>query len=156
MLSESSEKWRGRFLAFAPLFLWVGVIFFLSSDHGSMAETSRFIRPLLQCLFPSANEATLQIYHGYIRKAAHFTEYAVLALFVFRAAASVTGGVILRFIIPLTVVISVACIDEFNQSFEPSRTSSARDILLDIAGGVVMLVCIWLVSRRRSAARSAT
>src|SRR6185295_11638190 len=82
---ESTKLWRVRFMLYAPLFLWVGVIFLLSSGSGSMAATSRIIRPLLEFLFPTASEESLQLMHHYIRKCAHFTEYAVLAWLALRA-----------------------------------------------------------------------
>ena len=66
-------------MAYAPIVLCVCVIFYLSSPSGSMAETSRIIGPLLKFLVPSISDETLQDVHGYIRKAAHLTEYAILA-----------------------------------------------------------------------------
>ncbi|MFL6375612.1 MAG: VanZ family protein, partial [Pyrinomonadaceae bacterium] len=53
----------------------------------------------------------------------------------------------------------VASLDEFNQSFEPSRTSSGWDVMLDISGGVVAtLLCytIWSRTRSRAAVDRAT
>jgi VanZ family protein len=145
MVDVANEcSWRETFMRFAPLILWIGVIFFLSSDQGSMAETSRFIRPLLQFLFPAASDGTIQIYHGYIRKAAHVTEYGVLALIAYRAC-SLSAGAIwrrYRFVLPVILVAVIASIDEFNQSFEPSRTSSPYDVLLDISGGVAALIAL--------------
>ena len=49
--NSSLQKWREAVTVYAPLFLWIGVIFYFSSGQGSMAETSRFIRPLLEFLF---------------------------------------------------------------------------------------------------------
>ena len=46
----------------------------------SSPNTSRIIRPLLLWLFPDISEASLAYLHILVRKAAHFTEYAVLAL----------------------------------------------------------------------------
>ncbi len=141
-MDKENLRWRGRFTRYAPVILWLGVIFFLSSNNGSMAETSRFIRPLLQFLFPTAAEETLQMLHGYIRKAAHFSEYAILAFLALRALSRSSLFDSLRkfrFILSLILVAAVACFDELNQSFEASRTGSARDILLDISGGVVMV-----------------
>ena len=87
MVESSFKKsnWRGQIIRYAPLFLWIGVIFYLSSSQGAMSNTSRFIRPLLEWFFPLAPEETLQIYHGYIRKFAHFAEYAALAFLAARA-----------------------------------------------------------------------
>ena len=143
------NKWRGRIIAFAPLFVWIGVIFYLSSGQGSMDETSRFIRPLLRLLFPQAGEDTLTVYHGYIRKAAHFTEYAVLAFMAYRAIVLTKPQSISKFILPLVLVVVVASVDEFNQSFEATRTASFRDVLLDIAGGAFMTAVLWAIYRRR-------
>src|SRR5687767_13318109 len=80
-----TADWRGRFFRYAPLILWVGVIFFLSSGQAAMSQTSRFIRPLLEFLFSGVPEETLIAYHSYIRKFAHFAVYAVLAFWAARA-----------------------------------------------------------------------
>ncbi len=135
-------------MAFAPLFVWIGVIFFLSSPQGSMSQTSLFIRPVLQFLFPAAPEETISVYHTYIRKTAHFTEYAVLAFLAFRSLVMTFLSIDnLKYIFPLVLVVSISSLDEFNQSFEISRTSSFRDVLLDILGGATMLVFLWFIKQ---------
>ena len=151
-LGSIHEKWRGRIIRYAPLFLWLGVIFFLSSGLGSMERTSFFFRPILQFLFPSASEETLRIFHLYIRKCAHFTEYSILAFLAFRAFSRSYHLIIrkYRYLLPLVTVLTVASIDEFNQSFEPSRTGSFRDVLLDLSGGVAMTFLLWLFTRKQS------
>jgi VanZ family protein len=134
-LADKSQKRRERVIRYAPLLIWLAVIFFLSSSQGSMEETSLFIGPLLKYLFPNAPEAVLAVYHGYIRKFAHFAVYFVLGVLATRA---VTGRRIsLRVAAALLIVALVASADEFNQSFEMSRTSSAWDVLLDCFGGSV-------------------
>lgn len=142
MIYPARSKWRGRLIRYAPLLIWIGVIFYLSSDHASMSETSSFIRPLLHFLFPTAPEETLRIYHGYIRKGAHFAEYAVLAFFGVRAfSRSASVGIRkYRYILSIVLVAAVACSDELNQSFEVSRTGSPYDVLLDISGGAAMIL----------------
>ncbi len=109
-----------------------------------MSQTSRFIRPLLEFLFPSAPDETLRIYHGYIRKAAHFAEYAVLAFLAVRALAA-SHLYRLRYALALLLVIGIAAIDEFHQSFEISRTGSILDVMLDISGGSAMVIFLWIV-----------
>ena len=112
-----------------------------------MGHTSMFVRPVLIFLFPSADNATLEIYHGYVRKAAHFTEYAVLALFAVRAFGRSATDFLrrYRFVFALGVVMAIACIDEINQSFEPSRTGSFRDVLLDVNGGATTITLLILL-----------
>jgi len=146
--NTSSLNRRVLFLSYAPVFLWIGVIFYLSSSNGSMAETSRFIGPLLHFLFPSAAEETLVALHGFIRKSAHFIGYAILAFLTVRAITSSPAEAVrkYRLVIPLILVSLIAVIDEFNQSRNPSRTGSVLDVLLDISGGVAMVVTLWLAN----------
>jgi VanZ family protein len=143
---------RGRIFRYAPLILWIGVIFFLSSGQGAMSNTSRFIRPLLEFLFPGASEETLFIYHGIIRKLAHPSVYAVLAYFAYRAFYYSTQNHLQKYWFPvsLLLVFTVASLDELNQSFLASRTGSPYDILLDTIGGLVMLTILFFINRRRN------
>lgn len=126
-------KGRDRFFSYAPVVIWIGVIFVLSGNTGSMSETSRFIRPLLEFLFPTALPETLTIYHGYIRKFAHFAEYAVLGLLVCRAIA-VTG--IRSVVLAVLLISAVALTDEGRQSLNSQRTGSLWDVLIDLSGGI--------------------
>jgi VanZ family protein len=116
-----------------------------------MAATSRIIRPLLEFLFPTASEDSLQLMHFYIRKAAHFTEYAVLALWAVRAFRRSSAEVFSRhfYLAALALVAGVAALDELNQSFNPLRTSSGWDVLLDIGGGVAAILLHYFVSKVR-------
>ncbi len=99
------------------------------------------------------SEATRLIIHGYVRKTAHFVEYAVLAFLAIRAC-SMSASLVLRkyrYLLPLMLVAVVAVLDEFNQSFEASRTASVFDVAIDISGGVVMTAILWLANRPRIA-----
>ena len=146
----NSEKtnWRGRVSLYAPLFLWIGLIFFLSSGSGSMSATSKFVRPLLEFLFPTATEDSLQLMHYYIRKAAHFTEYGILALWAIRALRRSSVALIGNhfYIFAGLLVVIVACFDESYQSFNASRTSSIWDVLLDIGGGFFAIFMVSIIS----------
>ena len=151
----ASSIWRGRIIRYAPVLLWVGVILFLSSDQGSMAETSRFIRPLIEFFFPSAAPETFLLVHAAVRKTAHFVEYAVFAFFASRAFSNSSIHA-LRYYWPaaaFAAVAAVAVIDESNQGFNASRTGSAWDVLLDISGGITMILIYYAVKRRMSSSR---
>lgn len=153
-----TNGWRVRLWAYAPLILWLGVILYLSSPEGAFTNTSRIIGPILQFFFPEMSEATRMVIHGYVRKAAHFTEYAVLAFLMARACVMSASPFLwrFRFVVPLMLVAMVAVADETNQSFLASRTSSVYDVLIDIAGGAVMTLLMCLTGRpRREADESA-
>lgn len=141
-----NQKWRGRIFRYAPLLVWIGIIFFASTGNGSMSQTSRFIRPLLEFLFPASSEETLQTYHAYIRKAGHFTGYAILAFWACRAFAHSAKPFLQKYwhAVSFLLVLLIASIDETNQSFNPARTGSAWDVLLDCAGGATMILIFYI------------
>lgn len=145
------KKRRERFFRYAPLLLWIGVVLFASTTQASMSNTSRFIRPLLVFLFPNAPDETLTLYHNFIRKAAHFTEYAGLAFFAARAFFDSSVYFLRKFwfVFALVFVFFVASIDETNQSFNAARTGSATDVLLDVSGGLAMILIFYLVKRTK-------
>ena len=145
---EGRQVWLTRYL---PLLVWIGVIFFFSSTQGSMSHTSRIIRPLLEWLFPLASEETLLFYHGVVRKAAHFTEYAVLGLLACRAFISSASLRFSRrpFIAAVVLVCVVAVIDETQQSFNPTRTGSPYDVLIDVVGGITAIGIAYVFVRMR-------
>jgi len=145
-----SNDWRRHLWLYGPLLVWIALIFVLGSGTGSMTETSRFIRPLLEFLFPHVSPETLTIYHGYIRKFAHFAEYGVLAVLALRAFAGAPVLNLLgryRYGTAFLLVLVVAATDEFLQSFQPGRTASAYDVLIDLSGGVVALAVIYIYSK---------
>lgn len=111
-----------------------------------MTQTSRFIRPLLEFLFPNTPEETLIFYHGYIRKLGHFTGYGILAFWAFWAFSASRIKVLKEkwFLSSLVVVALIATIDETNQSFNAARTGSIYDVLLDCFGGFTILLIIYI------------
>ena len=118
------------------------MILLLGSNQGSMDETSRFIRPVLHFLFPNSPAETIDLIHGYIRKFAHLFEYGVLAVLTARALAGSSVTLLKKYSNPvaLLLVLTIASIDEFHQSFEPARTSSPYDVLIDATGGAIALL----------------
>jgi VanZ family protein len=49
------------------------------------------------------------------------------------------------------LVVAYAFIDEYHQSFVPSRTASIFDSFIDIAGGVTGIVVYSIATKRRRA-----
>ena len=139
---------------YGPLVAWVAFIFLASSASFSASNTSRIIRPLLVWLFPQISEGALQQVHFLIRKASHFTEYAVLALLSARAFIESPGERLRArwWLAAFALVAAVALLDEYHQSFLASRTGTVYDSLLDMAGGAtaLALVAAWRARRRRS------
>ena len=133
-------------MLYAPLIIWIGVIFFFSSGQGASTRTSLIIRPILEYLFPTASFETIAFYHGIVRKCAHLVEYAILGILACRAFSRWTTHFVL---VGLGFVLLIASLDEFNQSFNPQRTSTPWDVALDFAGGVLGVVLFALITRKK-------
>jgi VanZ family protein len=136
----------GRFLSrYLPLVAWLALISYASSDSFSAGNTSRIIGPLVLWLFPNTSAETLATIHLITRKLAHFTEYAILAFLAARAFRTSRNPAISRhwFLISATLIVVYALIDEYHQSFVPSRTGTVYDSFIDIAGGLIALVFVW-------------
>jgi len=129
----------------------MALIFTGSGDAQSYVHSSRFLEPLLHWLFPQMLQANVEAVHHVFRKCCHLTEYAVLALLIWRALHRVpnnlpewswpkVGGTIL-------VVFLYASSDEFHQSFVPNRTPLVSDVFIDTAGGVLGLLGLWLTRK---------
>ena len=137
-----------------PVLFWMALIFSASSDSMSFQHTSRIIAPLLHWLFPAISDATVHLVVVLVRKAAHLSEYGVLALLVWRLvrrlSANTTG--VWRWpdlVKTMLVVLVYAASDEFHQRFVPSRQASIQDVAIDTAGGFLALLLLWGVGRWR-------
>src|SRR5436309_12388649 len=126
-----------------PLLVWLGVIFLGSTTLMSAEHTSRLIVPILLWLKPGMSPKTIWIILVIMRKCAHVSEYAILALLLWRALRS--GPTLRTKVSMLFSTVLLACAvfavsDEFHQSFVKSRTPSIRDVLLDVAGALLGLL----------------
>jgi len=151
---QTRPTWRaGRLWRYGPVVAWTAFVLFASSSNFSASNTSRIIQPLLVYLFPGIAEASIQQVHFFVRKAAHVTEYAVLALLAARAMRTSGLAALRRSWLPASFafVAAVALVDEYHQSLEPSRTGTIYDSLLDMTGGAAALACLalWLAVRRK-------
>jgi VanZ family protein len=80
-----------------------------------------------------------------VRKTAHVSEYAVLAILAYRAVAFGNPRFRSRnVILPLLIGVLYAASDEYHQSFIPSRFACAQDVFYDTAGVFAgMILCLW-------------
>jgi VanZ family protein len=116
----------------------------------SSSHTSQFIIPVLHWLFPHASAEALDRLHFFIRKTAHFTEYFVFSFLLLRSVRGEQRGWQLRWAIAaLAIAAGYSALDEFHQSFVPSRTASPWDSLLDTSGAAVAQIVLWLWFRVR-------
>ena len=131
---------------YLPLVVWLVFISYASSDNFSADNTSRIVGPLVLWLFPNTSPETMATIHFITRKIAHFTEYAILGFLAARAFRTYDRW----FLISAVLVVVYALIDEYHQSFVPSRTASIFDSLIDMSGGLTALIIVLKRSRRFS------
>ena len=133
-----------------PVIAWMLVIFVASTDLGSAEHTSRFLIPFLRWIHPAMSSHTIAIVQLLVRKTAHLSEYAVLAILLLRALRGRTRNAFARqAAIVLLVAGLYAATDEYHQAWTPSRTASPRDVLIDCCGATLGLAIYW--NFRRSA-----
>jgi VanZ family protein len=149
--ARAHSSTRQRLRRYGPLLFWLAFISFASTSEFSAANTSQLVRPLLLWLFPNISEDRLTVVHFLTRKAGHFIEYAVLAFLARRAFVTSFHTIIQRywFQLALLLIVSYALLDEFHQSFIPSRTPSIYDSAIDILGGLTVLLIFKLLCKNQ-------
>ena len=131
--------------------LWLIVIAIESTQYLSAHNTSRFLFPILHYLFGFTRQQFEPV-HFYMRKGGHVFGYGLLSILLFRAwreTLPVLGNPkwTLRWAsIAVLGTALVASLDEWHQSFIPSRTGTPRDVLLDTCAGIAaqILVFLWM------------
>ncbi|HWN08829.1 MAG TPA: VanZ family protein [Pyrinomonadaceae bacterium] len=141
-----------RFGRYGPLFLWIAFILYASSGEFSAENSSRFVRPFLLWLFPKISEGQLAGVHFLTRKVSHLVEYAILAFLARRVFAQSSQQFFRRSWFELSLILVALCsfLDEFKQSYDPSRSASILDSLIDIIGGLTVLYLFRTYDRSTS------
>ena len=159
-ISSSSLVWR-----WLPATVWMALIFRGSGDGLSAAHTSRWLEPLLRWLLGGGVSVDgIEWAHFLMRKAGHVSEYAVLAVLLWRALlptppSSPTAKRTFRpgraGWLAVGLATAFAASDEFHQAFVPSRGASVADVCLDAAGATLGVLSLaawrWGRARRRRA-----
>jgi len=135
------------FKPWMPVILWMGFIFAMSSSLGSSANSSRILEPLVRLIMPDATPEQFEFVHFIVRKLGHLSEYAVLALLVFRALKLTLRSPLGKFSwrtasLALLITTAYAATDEWHQSFVPGRTPAIGDVMIDSSGGLLSLLIV--------------
>ena len=129
--------------------LWLIVIAIESTALLSAANTGKILYPLLHFLF-GLDWERFEDWHFYIRKTGHVIGYGMLSFLLFRAWRATFESDHVKWkarwagLAVLGTAI-VASLDEWHQSFIPSRTGRWQDVVLDTCAGVAaqILILLW-------------
>lgn len=156
--AEGARQSRLRItLAWLWVALWAAVIWQFGTDAYSLRRTSNFMQWVIEGLVGPIDPATRYKLYLLFRKSAHFIEYAILAVLSFRAAllSAARARIVTSCWIAIFFVATIAAADELRQSYSTARTGSPYDVLIDVAGGLVALLGVVLVTRRMRPTKAA-
>lgn len=133
------------------LCICITVFIFYNSSHDiySSKEQSKRISEAIQSILDPDQTISAESFHFVVRKAAHMIEFAILGVFctgcIWLFSNSNQRGNIHTLFEPLFIVLFIAVIDEYIQSFS-DRTSSVSDILLDFFGGIIGITVVCIIN----------
>lgn len=84
--------------------------------------------------------------HHFVRKMAHFTEFAILGFSVYYTVSIYIRKKVLSSLLGISGYILVACTDESIQLFSVGRACSFNDIVIDVLGSTFGFVFAFLLS----------
>jgi VanZ family protein len=126
-----------------PALLWAAVIFVMSTDSFSAQHTATFFETILRWFYPSMTAHQFLVIHHYIRKSAHFTEYFIFCLLLYRGVRGARTGWRWSWgLTALAIAASYSILDEIHQAFVASRQSSLYDSLIDSIGALVAFAAL--------------
>ena len=145
---------KKRFLYLIPVIIWMIFIFYMSGktgqeSSGQSGKISLFITDLLEKVrqdSPQEMQNLQDILELVIRKAAHMTEYAILFLLSYLAMVKISMSQSRFYNRSIAVLISLlyACSDEMHQLLVPGRSGKMIDVGIDMAGVLIVLLCMIL------------
>ena len=136
--------------AWLPAMAWAAVIFLMSTDTFSAEHTGSVLGPILRWLHPNITEEQFNAIHYFVRKCAHFSEYFIFCVLLYRGVRGKRTGWRWSWgFEALFFAAAYSALDEIHQAFVISRTASVYDSLLDSSGAFAAMGALWLWFRLR-------
>jgi VanZ family protein len=124
-----------------PPIAWTLMILAASSDVFSASHTGGWIEIVISWLGRSLSPPALDLLNQILRNIGHVTAYGILSALSFRALRGARPRWNPRWAIgAIALTVLVASIDEYHQSFIPSRTGTWHDVVLDTAAAVLVQI----------------
>lgn len=140
---QISRRWR-----WGAVVAWMGVIFGMSARSDSGNQSGWLTRQLFSTLGWSGTPDMMAHWEHYLRKTAHFSEYALLATLLAFALEARAPRLLLT---AWLLATAYAATDEVHQIFVPNRGPSLWDVGIDSSGAAtaILLITLFLRLRRR-------
>ena len=136
-----------------PSAVWLAVIAVESTNLGSSEHTGWILYPIFHFVF-DMDPARFAVWHALLRKTGHVVGYFTLSVLLFRSWRATFPRLSTRWCLQWATVAFlctslVAMLDEWHQSFLPSRTGTIRDVILDSTAGLVAQIALFAILRTR-------
>ncbi len=137
-MKEHPVRWACRILA--PLMM--AVIFYFSSRPGQESDLDSLgIGMIIGEMVPGLDDIQARIefaikINRFVRKTAHFLEYATLSALITGAVYAEDKKKSRVFLTSVCIAALYAASDEFHQTFVPERSGQPIDVMLDSAGAL--------------------
>ncbi len=137
-----------------PSAIWLAVIIVESTNIGSAEHTGRILYPIFHFLF-GTDAGRFATWHMLLRKTGHFVGYFILSVLLFRSWRATFPRLSTRWClqwatVALLTTALVATLDEWHQTFLPSRTGTVRDVILDSTAALIAQIALFAVARWQS------
>lgn len=149
------KKWISRIASAVLTIGWMTVIFGFSGQNKEESEglSARIVNWLLSVFTKEpVSEQVKDTLTFFVRKCAHMTEFAILALLILWVVVSWTK---LRgrkaVITALAVSVAFAATDEIHQTFVDGRAGRVYDVIIDSIGAFCGLLLCSLITRCKKA-----
>ncbi len=137
---------RRKLLLWLPTLFWLCLLAVFSTDTFSAEHTGSILWKIVHAIYGGITEGQFEVLHFLVRKTAHFTFYGLLSVFAYyswKATLPSPKSWTWRWSgLAVALTLAAGSLDEFHQSFVPSRTASPRDALLDTVGAIVFQLVI--------------
>lgn len=138
----NGKRFKVRY--FIPSIIIMIIIFCFSKQNGNdSGALSIAIVNVIRRIFPSFDN--IDLLHLLIRKAAHMSEYALLAGSYYYGLSK--NNITHTHIISIILCFIYACSDELHQLLVSGRAGRFIDVLIDTSGAIVMILLIIIVRR---------
>lgn len=147
---------RKNIISLLPALTMMIIIFIFSSktavkSNSSSTFIASFILQAKEKLFgvgePGEREILLELINFIVRKAAHMTEYALLAILLSIHFYTINVSKIKYFVYNIGICVLYATSDEFHQLFVEGRSGQLSDVFIDTIGIMIGTLIFYCGSR---------
>ncbi|MBD7963202.1 VanZ family protein [Fictibacillus norfolkensis] len=152
-------------LYWLPVFLWMGIIFYASSQPYEKQDLRPTISANIDLSIIETLFSTVKLHYAgdeisiealgaahflefFIRKAAHFFTYFVLGFLMYRGLNHYFLNNRLTSLISWFLTILYAISDEVHQGFTPNRSPHIEDVMIDATGGLVGILLALIIYKK--------